>query len=271
MMRLRRARERHCLHSGGQNLWLSFFPSRPGDPLANGFSSLMSLNEGFLEPDGNMLTYSRRGSRTLTYVIEGVMSQKNQSRTPRLISAGEFQCSSAAFSDCSIHSNASRRESLHVMQLSLFANQPGRAPEPQQKIFPAPSRAGRLCLVASADGRDDSLTLGQDVRVYSGILDATQTSAYSLVEGRVAWLQVLRGALSIGPVRLEAGDGAGFGSSAELLLRASTDVEFVLLDLSAQAAPATRSLGPPRADWAGARGAGLAAAASANGAHHALI
>jgi len=124
MIRLRRSGERHCLHSGGQDLWLTFYPSQASDPLANGFCSLMTLNEGFLEPEGNMLTYSRRGSRTITYVIRGTLSERNGSRLPRLIAAGDFQCSSASFSDCSSYSNASRREPLHVLQLSLFSNQP---------------------------------------------------------------------------------------------------------------------------------------------------
>jgi len=230
---IRRSTERQRLHSGGQNLWLTFYPSQPSDPLANGFSSLVTLNEGFLEPEGHMLTYSRRGSRTITYVIDGTMAQRNESRRPVVIGAGEFQCSSAAFSDCAIHANASRCEPLHVLQLSLFSNQPRQPVELQKKHFPPPDREGRLCLVASADGSDGSLSLGQDVRLYSGVLKAAQRSAYSLRDGRAAWLHVLRGAVNVDHLQLAAGDGAGFVSPAELSLLASSDAEFVLLDLTA--------------------------------------
>lgn len=270
MIRVRRSRERHCLHSGGQDLWLTFYPSLRSDPLANGFCSLMALNEGFLEPEGNMLTYSRRGSKTITYVIAGTMSQKSQCRVPTLITAGDFQCSSAEFSDCSIYSNASRREPLHVMQLSLYSNQTLRTAEPEQKSFPALSRAGQICLVGSADGREGSLALGQDVWLYSGILSANQTWGYALAQGRVAWLQVLRGSVRVGSERLGAGDGAGFAAGPSLSVLASTDAEVVLVDLSAQIPLASRFLDNPSNHRVGANSCEVAAA-RAHSSRHAQI
>jgi quercetin 2,3-dioxygenase len=230
MIQLRRASDRHCLRAAGQNLWLTFYPGLRKDPLANGFGDLMALNEGFVTPVGNMLTYSRRGSKTITYVVRGLMSQKSQSRPSTLIRTGDFQFSSADFSQCAINSNASPREELHVLQISLQSERE-RQPDPQQRNFSCAGRSGRVCLVGSADGREDSLALGQDVLLYSVTLTADGPLDYPLLPGRIAWLQVLHGQVIANGALLSSGDGAGVSSVSTLSLQATSDAEIVLLDL----------------------------------------
>jgi redox-sensitive bicupin YhaK (pirin superfamily) len=230
MIQLRRAGERHCLRAAGQNLWLTFYPGLRKDPLANGFGDLMALNEGFVTPVGNMLTYSRRGSKTITYVVQGLMSQKSQSLPSTLIRAGDFQVSSADFSQGAINSNASPREDLHVLQFSLQSGHE-RRPNPQPRNFSSAGRSGRVCLVGSADGREDSLALDQDVLLYSVTLTADRPFVYPLVQGRIAWLQVLHGQVIANDAVLSSGDGAGVSSVSTLSLQATSDTEIVLLDL----------------------------------------
>jgi quercetin 2,3-dioxygenase len=231
-MRLRRAQERHRLRAGHQHLWLTFFPGSGSDPLANGFGALTALNEGVLRPEGNMLTYSRGGSELITYVIEGTMSHQDRGRRAELIRAGVFQCSRADYNDESIFSNASERDGLHVLQLSLLSKRTWpRALDPQQKSFMSRVSEPRFCLVGSADGRQGSLALGQDVLLYSGLLLAAKALSYPLAPGRLAWVQVLSGEVESGSTLLQAGDGAGFSFEQGLSLRAVSDTEIVLLDL----------------------------------------
>jgi redox-sensitive bicupin YhaK (pirin superfamily) len=235
-MRLRRAQERHRLRAGDQDLWLSFFPGNRSDPLGNGFGALAAMNEGVLEPEGNMLTYCRGGSEVITYVIDGVLSHQDRGRRAKLLRAGEFQCSSASYSDTSIFSNASGCDGLHVLQLSLFPKPVWpSAREPQHKILPSPVGEQRFCLVGSADGREGSLALGHDVLLYSCMLPAGKAFRYALAAGRLAWLQVLSGQVVSGSTTLHAGDGAGFSHDHGPSLRAVSDTEILLLDLKADA------------------------------------
>jgi redox-sensitive bicupin YhaK (pirin superfamily) len=179
-----------------------------------------------------MLTYARGGSEVITYVIAGMMSHQDRGHRARLLRAGEFQRSSASYNDSSIFSNASGRDGLHVLQLSLFSK-PARpsAREPQQKSFSSSLREQPFCLVGSVDGRRGSLELGQDVLLYSCMLPASKSFSYPLAAGRLAWLQVLSGQVEIGSTSLQAGDGAGFSLEHALSLRAVSDTEIVLLDL----------------------------------------
>lgn len=238
----RRAQQRHRLRAGDQHLWLTFFPGSPNDPLANGFGALTALNEAVLEPEGNMLTYSRGGSEVITYVIDGMMSHQDRGRRAKLIQAGEFQRSSARYNDSSIFSNASRCTGLHVLQLSLCSKAAWpSAREPERRSFSLPVNEPRFCLVGSPDGREGSLTLGQDVLLYSGELPATKAFNYPLAAGRLAWLQVLSGQVESGATSLQAGDGAGFSLEQGLSLRAVSDAKILLLDLKGEA-PACSAL-----------------------------
>ena len=234
VIKVRRARERYRLHSGGQNLWLTFFPELRSEPLAHGFGALAALNEGVLPPEGTMLTYSRRGSEIITYVVDGTLSHKDGSgRGAQLLQAGDFQRSSVSHSDHVSYSNASGRDELHVVQLSLLAEVPRqRKRPPEQKSFPVAQRVGGLRLVGSGNGRQGSLSLDQDVRVYSGVFAAGQQVDYGLDEGRIAWLQVVRGELALGDTSLVAGDGAGVSGAGKLIVSARSAVELILLDLA---------------------------------------
>jgi redox-sensitive bicupin YhaK (pirin superfamily) len=258
-IKVRRARERHRLHSGGQNLWLTFFPELATEPLAHGFGALVALNEGMLPPEGTMLTYCRRGSEIITYVIDGSLSHKDGSGSrSHLLSSGDFQRSSANHSDHISYTNASGRDELHVVQLSLLAEAARLRPS-ERRSFPVTDRVGGLRLVGSADGRLGSLQLDQDARVYSGVFASGHELDYRLNEGRMAWLQVVRGDVELGDTALTIGDGAGVSSAGDLRLRARSAAEVVLLDLAGpQPRCSTHADGHPAARFDGFAGGAAA-------------
>ena len=66
---------------------------------------------------------------------------------------------------------------------------------------------GKLRLVASPDGADDSFTIQQDARVYLAALKAGDQVNHPLAPARHAWLQVLRGNVTVGQDALHEGDG----------------------------------------------------------------
>jgi hypothetical protein len=234
VIKVRRAPDRHRLRSGGQNLWLTFFPELASEPLAQGFGALVALNEGMLPPEGTLLTYSRRGSEIITYVIDGSLSHNDGSGSrSHLLSSGDFQRSSMDHNDHVRYSNASGRDELHIVQLSLLTEAPGPRRRPaERKSFPVAQRVGGLRLVGSVDGRLDSLHLDQDVRVYSGVFTAEQQLDYALEDGRMAWLQVVRGDVDLDGTHLALGDGAGVSCPGALRLRAHSAAEVVLIDIA---------------------------------------
>jgi len=235
VIKVRRSGQRHRLHAGGQNMWLTFFPEHRSMPLAHGFGSLAALNEGLLPPEGTMLTYARRGSELITYVVEGTLSHKDGAASRfDVLHTGDFQRSLVNHCEHESYANASSREVLHVVQLSLFGEVPpaGGRRQPERKSFPTAQRIGGLRLVGSPDGRLGSLHLNQDARVFSGVFAAGQELIYGLEEERLLWLQIVRGEVELDGLSLAAGDGVGIGLAGDLRLLARSATEIVVLDLS---------------------------------------
>ena len=101
---------------------------------------------------------------------------------------------------------------------------------PVLKTFPPETRRGKLRLVGSPDGREGSLTVGQDVAIYASVLEPGEEVQHRLAPGRHAWLQVAEGALDLNGYPLGEGDGAAVTDEDELDI-AGKGSEFLLFGL----------------------------------------
>ena len=86
--------------------------------------------------------------------------------------------------------------------------------------------------MASPDGRDGSLTIRQDARLFLGSFDQDRELVYALPADRHAWLQVLRGTVDFNGLTLSAGDGAAVSEETALKVRAKGPSEVLLFDLA---------------------------------------
>jgi quercetin 2,3-dioxygenase len=87
-------------------------------------------------------------------------------------------------------------------------------------------------LVASPDGRDGSLTIRQDARLFLGSLDPERELVHDLDRGRHAWLQVMKRSVEFNGLALSAGDGAAVSEETALAVRAKGPSEVLLFDLA---------------------------------------
>jgi redox-sensitive bicupin YhaK (pirin superfamily) len=72
--------------------------------------------------------------------------------------------------------------------------------------------------------------------LYSSLLDRGQHIIHELSEGRSAWLHIVQGAVTLGSVLLNAGDGAGILDERAVSMTAREGTEILLLDLGQPAA-----------------------------------
>lgn len=108
-------------------------------------------------------------------------------------------------------------------------------PSAEHKRFSAAERSGALRLIASPDGRNGSLRLHLDTRIYSAVLHAGQHVVHELTGGRSAWLHVVEGEITLENQILYTGDSAGLVAEQVVSLTARGDAEILLLDLEHQA------------------------------------
>jgi len=127
--------------------------------------------------------------------------------------------------------NPSRSTPVHLLQIWILPERRSLKPEYEQKTFPAEERKDNLRLVASHEGKDGSLTIHQDTKLFTATLTDGKTVTYDLPAGRYAWLQVARGTVEVNGQTLNAGDGAAIEDERTITMR-GRDAEVLLFDLN---------------------------------------
>jgi redox-sensitive bicupin YhaK (pirin superfamily) len=190
------------------------------------------LNEDRIAPAHGFGTHPRRDMEMLTWVLEGALRHEDSLGTRAILKPGALQRLSAGTGVLHSEFNASDTEALHVLQIWMAPARLRLAPGYEQRTFAAAERRGRLTLLASADGRDQSVRVHQDVAVYALWLDAGDAVAHALAPDRRAWVQVTRGSVQLNGLELKTGDGAAVEGTGSLELGSSVASETLLFDLA---------------------------------------
>lgn len=231
MIKIRRSNDRGHANLGWLDSHHTFSFGGYHDPDFMGFSVLRVLNQDRVTPGAGFGTHAHDNMEIVSYVLEGVLEHKDSMGTGAQMRPGEVQIMSAGTGVTHSEFNASNDDQLHFLQMWVIPAEQGTAPRYGQVEYPVEQRRGKLCLVVSPDGQDGSLSIGQDVRLYAGLLDGEEHVTHRLAKGRDAWLHVARGSLSLNGHAMDAGDGAAIQDEDTLTFDKGDDSEFVVWDL----------------------------------------
>jgi quercetin 2,3-dioxygenase len=167
----------------------------------------------------------------VTYVVSGTLTHDDSFGHRAGITAGEMQHISAG-SRGMIHSEENLHDEVeHNYQMWLVPERTGTAFAYHQKKFTPVERQGRFRLYTSPDGRDGSMPLNADARIFAGLFATGDRAAHALGPGRGAWIQVVRGTVLLADVTLAQGDGAAGTDTNQLALEFDADSEVLLFDV----------------------------------------
>ncbi|WP_024872542.1 pirin family protein [Tolumonas lignilytica] len=201
------------------------------DPKQLGFSDLLVINDDRVKPGKGFDTHGHRDMEIFSYVLEGALEHKDSMGTGSVIRPGDVQMMSAGTGIRHSEFNHSREELVHFLQIWIVPDQKGVVPRYQQQHFSDADKRGKLRLIISPDGRDGSLSVYQDTRVYAGLFDGEETQDFSLPEDRYAYLHVARGSIEVNGQVLTTGDGARIRHEPLLSFSHGRDAEVLLFDL----------------------------------------
>jgi redox-sensitive bicupin YhaK (pirin superfamily) len=128
--------------------------------------------------------------------------------------------------------NPSDTEGARFLQIWILPERQGLPPSYEQKHFPDEERTGRLCLVASPEGKEGSITIRQDASIFAALLKERESVRHEFAAGRHGWLQVVRGGVDLGAQRLEEGDGAAISGERSIEIAGRGDAEVLFFDLA---------------------------------------
>jgi redox-sensitive bicupin YhaK (pirin superfamily) len=232
MITIRPAQERGHANHGWLDTWHTFSFASYQDPQHMGFRSLRVMNEDIVQPGEGFGTHPHRDMEIVTYVLEGALEHKDSMGNGEVLRPGEFQRMSAGTGITHSEFNPSAQELVHLYQIWLLPKQKGIEPSYEQKRFAEKERLNRLRLVASPDGENGSLQIHQDARIFLATLNADHLVDFELPTDRHAWLQVLRGEVTLNGRAMGTSDGAKISGETNLSIRATTDAEIMLFDLA---------------------------------------
>ena len=232
MIRVRKSSDRGHLNHGWLDTYHTFSFGNYYDPAQMGFRALRVINEDWVSPGRGFGTHGHADMEIVTYVLKGALEHRDSLGTGETLRPGEFQRMTAGTGITHSEFNPSATEPVHLYQVWLLPERPGLTPTYEQKAFPAEGHHNEFRLVGSPDAQGGALAIRQDARIYLASLDPGGSASHSIAAGRHAWLQVLRGSVTLDDHPLTAGDAAALSDEPALTLRADGPAEVMLFDLA---------------------------------------
>jgi len=163
-------------------------------------------------------------------VLEGALGHQDSMGNGSTIVPGDVQRMSAGTGVRHSEYNHQRQGVTHFLQIWVEPNQLGVAPSYEQKHFGAPEKRGRLRLIASPDGREGSVSIHQDARLYAGLFDGAERARLEIAPRRKGYVHIVRGSVTVNGEPLEAGDALKT-ASGPIEIEQGKGAEVLLFDL----------------------------------------
>ncbi|MEQ8466008.1 pirin family protein [Coleofasciculus sp. E1-EBD-02] len=232
MIKLRKSQDRGHANYGWLDTYHTFSFANYYDANAMGFRSLRVINQDRVSPGAGFGTHGHRDMEIITYVLDGALEHKDNMGNGSVIYPGDVQRMSAGTGIRHSEFNHSKTDSVHFLQIWILPDKNGHNPSYEQHNFGIAKNPGQFHLIASGDGRENSLTIHQDVNVYAAVLTKRDRITHSFAPQRYGWLQVARGTVTVNGLALESGDGAALNEETDVAIAATTDAEILLFDIS---------------------------------------
>jgi hypothetical protein len=197
-----------------------------------GFGPLRVINDDRVAPGGGFPTHAHSDMEIISYVLEGALEHRDSLGTGSVIKPGDVQRMSAGAGIRHSEFNASKSEAVHFLQIWIVPEALNLKPSYEQKAFPDTDKRGRLLLVGSRTGREQSVTMHCDVDLFASLLSKNESVSYTLKPGRGCWVQVACGGGVLNGELLNAGDGVAITDTGDITLSGTGEnFEVLLFDL----------------------------------------
>ena len=236
MIKTRRTDERRHVDRGWLNSYFTFSFADYHDPAYMGFRALRIVNEDRIAPGKGFGPHAHRDMEILTYVLEGKLLHRDSMGEQHVLGPNEIQMMSAGSGVVHSEFNASETEPVHLFQIWILPDAEDLQPSYQQIAFAPKEKRGRLRLLAAPEmSGDQAMTvIRQNARIYAAEFAVDEGVKQPLAARRHAWVQVVKGNVSLNGHSLAAGDGAAVSEEPELSLGGTEPAggEILLFDLA---------------------------------------
>jgi len=228
---IRKAGERGHANHGWLDSWHSFSFASYNDPKHMGFGPLRVINDDTVAAGQGFGQHGHADMEIMTYVLSGALEHKDSLGTGSVIRYGDVQKMSAGTGVQHSEFNHSKHEPVHFLQVWIIPAKRGAPASYEQQHFSPEDKRARLRLIASPDGREDSVHLLESAQVYASILDAGEKVEHVVEAGRLCYVHVATGSAQVSGRALVAGDALMQWNEAGTVEITGGPCEILLFDL----------------------------------------
>ncbi|EJL92859.1 Pirin-related protein [Herbaspirillum sp. CF444] len=231
MLQIRKNNERGVADHGWLNSHHTFSFGHYYDPEHLGFGPLQVINEDRVTPGMGFGTHGHSDMEIISYVLDGALEHKDSMGTGSVLHYGDVQRMSAGSGVRHSEFNHSKTEPVHFLQIWIQPNVKGIAPSYEEKNFTPEQKQGQLRLIASSDGRDNSVLIHQDASIFASILNGDAKLEHALGAKRLGYVHLIRGQLTVNGKQLSGGDAIKISAESLITFEKAEAAEFLLFDL----------------------------------------
>jgi redox-sensitive bicupin YhaK (pirin superfamily) len=229
---VRRAEDRGRTELRWLHSWHSFSFGRYYDPENLGYRALRVINDDIVEPASGFGEHGHDNMEILTWVLEGTLHHRDSTGSDGELRPGELQAMTAGRGIRHSEFNDSATEPVHLLQIWIEPDSLQLTPSYGQKAYPREGRRARWQVLASPDGRQESMRIHQDAILSVAELSEGEKVALELGPKRHAYVHVAFGEVSVGDTSLTSGDAITFAGPENLTFTASEESQILYFDLA---------------------------------------
>ena len=231
MLQIRRSAERGYADHGWLQSFHSFSFAGYYDPAFMGWGNLRVINEDRVAPGTGFGTHGHRDMEIISYVLHGNLAHQDSMGNIKGIPAGDIQRMSAGTGVRHSEFNHAPSDTTHFLQIWIEPNVKGIVPEYNQRSIPESLKRGRLAILASPDGAEDSIRIHADARLFAGLFDGDESASLVIDPQRKAYVHLIRGKLLVNGHTLQGGDALMVAGEPALQMSQGEAAEVLVFDL----------------------------------------
>ncbi len=227
-------------HYKGESEWLEtyhhFSFAEYFDPSKVNFGPLRVFNDDIIKAGTGFDFHQHQDMEIVTYVIDGTLEHKDSLGNHGLIQPGEIQRMSAGTGVFHSEFNHSDTKPLRLLQMWVFSDTRGLKPSWEQKQYSKDDRTNKLLQVIGQKdaSKQGSLGIHQDTSFYVSNLSPGSEIRHNIIKGRIAYLFVIEGKVSVNGKTLDTRDAAEIQDESKISIQGQKESEIILIDLPVQ-------------------------------------
>jgi len=238
MFELRKANDRGHADHGWLKSWHTFSFSNYYDPKQMGFSDLLVINDDYIAEHKGFGTHPHKDMEIFTYVLDGALEHRDSMGNGEVINPGDVQMMSAGSGILHSEMNPLANKTTHLLQIWIIPDRKSVTPRYQQVHFTEQDKRGKLRLIISPNGDEQSLSVYQDIRVYAGQFNGDETASLNVGDNRYVYVHVATGGITLNGIELTAGDGVKVRHEQQLHFSSGKHAEVLVFDMRPNELPA---------------------------------